>query len=73
MKPRRVQQISEMPLLLDVHDCAQLLGVSYQGFYYRRKAGDWPKPFNRTGRPQWHREVIEAYLRHEHSAEAQVA
>ena len=65
MRTRRIQQISEMPLVIGARDCARLLGITYEAFNQRRRAGDWPPPFNRYGYPQWHRDVVEAYIRGE--------
>ena len=63
MRSPHVNDISEIPLILGPSDCARLLGISVQALLHRRKAGDFPRPFNRFGRAQWHREAVVAYLR----------
>ena len=67
MKPRKVQQIEEMPLLMETKHCARLLGMTSQHFGKFRRRNHWPPPFNRYGRPQWHREAVMAYLRGDHT------
>lgn len=49
--------------VLTGHQVAALMNVNYKTFIYRFKAGDGPPTINRLGRPRWHRDTVEAWMR----------